>query len=81
MYQPDNESESVSQADINEHDWVTVNFMSQKDKLYCYVGQIEGAANIEKSLGSYLVKFARKKDDKTFKWPEKTDLGEVYVTR
>lgn len=52
----------IDDFDLASNDWVIVNFVSKKNKLHRYVGQI-----IKKNRNDFKVKFARKRDDKTFK--------------
>lgn len=51
---------------MNVNDWIMVNFMSQKDKMHRYVGPIVETANVEKEFVSYVAKFAKKRDEKTY---------------
>lgn len=60
------------EENICEGDWVIVNFVSDKNVLHRYVGQITN-----ESLASYDVKFAKKVTDSKFKWPDKPDISEI----
>lgn len=66
----ESETEYGDEENIFEGDWVVFNFVSAKNNLYRYVGQITN-----ESLASYDVKFATKCTDKKFKGPEKPDIS------
>ncbi|CAH2084677.1 unnamed protein product [Euphydryas editha] len=55
---------------VHKGDWVVVNLTSKKNLIHRYVGQV-----IKEHLASLDVKFAKKIDDKKFKWPEKLDVS------
>lgn len=54
------------------NDWVIVNLISMKSLVHPYVGQIQSVTD-----SGYIMKFAKKIDDKKFKWPIKDDVAEV----
>lgn len=73
----DSETDCESlQSDVDfqlaEQDWVVAELRSEKNKPHRYVGQV-----IKNCNNTYTLKFAKKKDDKTFKWPEKDDICDV----
>lgn len=68
----DSENEDISNTMLSNGDWVIVNFLSQKNILHRYVGQIIKVINT-----GYEIRFAKKINGKRFKWPLEDDIGEV----
>ncbi|CAH2109273.1 unnamed protein product [Euphydryas editha] len=66
------DSFDVDEDNVHEGDWVVVKFDSQKNLIHRYVGQV-----VNESLASLDVKFAKKINDRRFKWPEKIDISVV----
>ncbi|CAF4749163.1 unnamed protein product [Pieris macdunnoughi] len=69
-------SESENEDDSNDSiiigDWVIVNLISQKNLVHRYVGQI-----LRESRAGYDIKFAKKINDKMFKWPVNDDISAI----
>ncbi|CAF4919480.1 unnamed protein product [Pieris macdunnoughi] len=69
-------SESENEDDSNDSiiigDWVIVNLISQKNLVHKYVGQI-----LRESRAGYDIKFAKKINDKMFKWPVNDDISSI----
>ncbi|CAG5021934.1 unnamed protein product [Parnassius apollo] len=63
------ENECFDENNVHEGDWVVVKFVSERKKIHRYVGQV-----INESLAGLNIKFARKINDRRFKWPEKPDI-------
>ncbi|KAJ0178551.1 hypothetical protein K1T71_006374 [Dendrolimus kikuchii] len=62
----------ADEDNVHEGDWVVVKFISQKNVVHRYVGQV-----VNESLASLDVKFAKKINERKFKWPEKTDISVI----
>ncbi|KAJ8703930.1 hypothetical protein PYW07_013224 [Mythimna separata] len=69
----ESENEDDSKYSMIIGDWVIVNLISQKNLVHRYVGQI-----LKESRAGYDIKFAKKNNDKMFKWPVKDDISSVY---
>lgn len=66
----ENEDDSIYSIIIG--DWVIVNLISQKNLVHRYVGQI-----LRESRAGYDIKFAKKINDKMFKWPVNDDISSI----
>lgn len=66
------ENEDESTDTITSGDWVIANFISQKNLVHRYVGQIKDILKKD-----FKIKVAKKINDKRFKWPDKDDISEI----
>lgn len=62
----------ADEDNIHEGDWVVVKFISEKNLIHRYVGQV-----VNESLASLDIKFAKKVNERKFKWPEKPDISVI----
>lgn len=69
------ESESEyepSSSSIQDGDWVLVNLMSMKNLVHRYLGQVKSITE-----QGYVIQFAKKINNRKFKWPVKDDISEI----
>lgn len=72
MSSTESENDDYTATTLTIDDWVIVNFTSQKNLVHRYVGQIITTSNAE-----FVVKFAKKISEKSFKWPMKDDIAPI----
>lgn len=68
----ESENDDDTVGNIENDDWLIVNFISEKNLVHRYVGQVQYVNG-----SSQMVKFAKKVTDKFFKWPIKDDISEI----
>ncbi|XP_063837138.1 uncharacterized protein LOC135086264 [Ostrinia nubilalis] len=66
------ENDDGDDEDVRKGDWVVVNLTSKKNLVHRFVGQV-----MKVYLASLDVKFAKKIDEKKFKWPERVDVSMI----